>query len=512
MNDEEGSARGVHARSTYAQPPTTNEALEDDTKNTGRTKDQQQDLSNVSLNSSPPCGSSVNDQQYNTSALPDGTPAFHYLEAKIHYRFSHPPFLQKKKASAITSTPAILATRSGEYPEEHTKVNIITRTWDDKAAYWTLDLDGKRWIVKNFSGGPFGGARIIPWLGNDRGFANKPLAFVIKGPGRYKASPAKKKANKAVTPAKGQAYKLKHEHKKTMTSKKPTAPAAKDHHTFHPGSKPPYHVKPIEGSLADPKSAETHKILFTHQPGDVPRIIRKSSTSRHTQSKPSLPDRLRTARLNIRESIAGQSLTKLPTETQQETGESRDTERFEDETSDSSFEASTPRTQPKKRRAPDDGYCELTAPPQPKKQLIRKNSKLVKLAVGRPTQSASKPSSPNPPASPPLDPDPIFSLPAHKINATTVRVRISPSMDFVPLSLRSCMTVPTFYASTLGAWDIEESNLATVKVGFPWLPAETMVMRRTPADVFEWLLKTIDEAPCWDKGGKCEIGVKLMLR
>ena len=506
--NEEGNARGVHAPTTYALSPMMNEAYEDDMKNDTRAQGRQKDLSSLSLSLSPTLGSTVKERLYDTSALPDGTTALHYLEAKMHFRSTRPPFLQKKKVSALASTTAILATPSGEFPEKQTKVNIIARNWDNEAGYWTLDLDGKRWIVKNFSGGPWGGARIIPWLGVERGFSNKALAFAIKVPVRPKASPFNKKANKAVTSAKGLGLKS-------------TTPAAKDHYTVKQGSKPSYHVKPIEGSLADPKSAEAHKILFTHQPGDVSSIKRKSSTTIHNQSKLSLSDRLRTAWDNVPQPNNGQAWTKATTKSEQESAETRNLEHLHDETSDTSFETSAPSTQPKRRRVTheseelDDDYCDSTAPSQLPKRIIRKSIKPGRPAVDLPTQSISKPSSSNPQlshVSSSLNPGPVFSLPTHKINATTVRVRIPPSMDFVPLSLRSCTTIPAFYASVLSAWDVEESNVATVKVNFNWLPAETMVMRRSPADVFEWFLRTIDEAPCWDEGVKCEVGVQLLLR
>ena len=68
-----------------------------------------------------------------------------------------------------------------------------------------------------------------------------------------------------------------------------------------------------------------------------------------------------------------------------------------------------------------------------------------------------------------------------------------------------------FYDSVLDVWDVKESELARVNVGFWWMP-EPMVMVKGRADVFEWFLEKVEEAPCREDGLRCTVDVELVLK
>ena len=39
-----------------------------------------------------------------------------------------------------------------------------------------------------------------------------------------------------------------------------------------------------------------------------------------------------------------------------------------------------------------------------------------------------------------------------------------------------------------------------------------MMMKRRPADIFNWFLKSVDRAPCWERGEECEVAVDVVVK
>ena len=133
------------------------------------------------------------------------------------------------------------------------------------------------------------------------------------------------------------------------------------------------------------------------------------------------------------------------------------------------------------------------------------------------TQSLSGPSQPKPRASHisvlSESSHSTFSLHPDKINQTTLLLCVSSSPDdFLPLSLRSCKTIDTFFTSVLHALNVDEAALDKVMVSFPWMSGKRLVMKRSLTDGFEWFLKAINKAPCWERGEECDLKVELFLK
>ena len=68
-----------------------------------------------------------------------------------------------------------------------------------------------------------------------------------------------------------------------------------------------------------------------------------------------------------------------------------------------------------------------------------------------------------------------MTLSSEKRARTTLIVRVSPSLEFLPLKLSERLTSQTFYAEILGAWKIPTESVAKVTVSFHWMdPNDTM--------------------------------------
>lgn len=104
----------------------------------------------------------------------------------------------------------------------------------------------------------------------------------------------------------------------------------------------------------------------------------------------------------------------------------------------------------------------------------------------------------------------------HKLHGTKLYISVSTN-DYgpVPVNLRSCQTIGTFFSMVLKAWDLEgkENEIKAIKVQFGWKPEKPMVVKENVPDSFDNVLKNIDEAPCWDEGGdgKCEVDVLIIM-
>lgn len=116
-----------------------------------------------------------------------------------------------------------------------------------------------------------------------------------------------------------------------------------------------------------------------------------------------------------------------------------------------------------------------------------------------------------------LAPDkPAISL--YKQTHTTLRVSCSDKLRFVPVKLRSCVTMPKFFSSVLAACDLEDQRekIDDVTARFGWLPEEhAMVIKEKIPDSFAEFLETIDGAPCWNLGvaeAKCHVNIEVFLK
>ena len=58
-------------------------------------------------------------------------------------------------------------------------MKFYLKDWDEHFMFWTLDLNGTRYVVKAFAGTAQGGVRYLYWAGPGKGFEEQPLALTF---------------------------------------------------------------------------------------------------------------------------------------------------------------------------------------------------------------------------------------------------------------------------------------------------------------------------------------------
>ena len=115
-------------------------------------------------------------------SLPDTWTIYKLSDARSVFTKRRPPFVQGKGQMNIDEARkrVALADRQGRLLENPRTAQFSAHSWDKNDFFWTLDLEGTRWIVKAYGGGPQGGVTYRKWLGVKEGFSEKPVAFSMK--------------------------------------------------------------------------------------------------------------------------------------------------------------------------------------------------------------------------------------------------------------------------------------------------------------------------------------------
>lgn len=123
------------------------------------------------------------DPALDTTNLPvDHAPKF-LAEAKHIYHDRRPPFVTNIGNSTDGSKRPVFVTKNGQRPLLPIRANLIARFWGSRTQdgiYWTLDLNGERFIVASFqNSGCLVGAKWVycRWTGEGEEFEDRPLAF-----------------------------------------------------------------------------------------------------------------------------------------------------------------------------------------------------------------------------------------------------------------------------------------------------------------------------------------------
>ena len=92
------------------------------------------------------------DSRINTTRLPDGHPVYKLRRAKRYFQEVDklPPFVIRSRKD--TTKLAILPLTDGLRPGNPTRfVELVLRSWDKDHSFWTLDHNGRRYIVQHFA-------------------------------------------------------------------------------------------------------------------------------------------------------------------------------------------------------------------------------------------------------------------------------------------------------------------------------------------------------------------------
>ena len=507
-----------------AQNPTRSDTrLERDLDNSELRGHSSQLIGDDERNQSP----TASNPTYGPLPLLDGHAKSHCQEARTHFSSERPPFVSANRGDSGTQRAVILATSNGKRPAKPHRVTIVSRRWSKTELYWTLDLN-ERSIVKGFAGGALG-ITYRSWLGIEKGFSQLPVAFSAGA--RHPKHPPREKKRKDFNVEETQpedigtknSTRLKKPRLSSGDARKETsstvAKTEKKKQTDHlkPRKRPSYHAQPLNDLPKHQGDYVTIDTLpATAREGEVSAVSGSTgkihnaarNPSEHTGAVQSRDERMRQQTTN-RETTSSRSLIE----------QLHDADYTDEELSKLPPGVPSNHTRSKKSKpviVENDESDELDNAAPPTKTVVRGFRSTRPTSGPFPTPSVSKSSHTSTVVCQVSPPPPTFSLPSHKIHQTTLHVRlVAPSTGFVPLRLRSCVTVDKFFTSVLGVWDIEETNLVRINIRFDWMPAEMpMVMKKSPADVFELFLETIDEAPCWARGGpeKCKVDVEVVAK
>ncbi|KAK3174243.1 hypothetical protein OEA41_001487 [Lepraria neglecta] len=129
-------------------------------------------------------------------------------EAEEYYKYQDPLFILLSAASRPGATKKpFLTDELGERPLIPELAELIFRTRGNRGGFWTLDLDGKRFIMKVFQNQKQvqGACRIYKaWSGSALHFEQRPLAFVTAH-GEYNSNKEPKRRAKAYLKKEAQA-------------------------------------------------------------------------------------------------------------------------------------------------------------------------------------------------------------------------------------------------------------------------------------------------------------------
>ncbi|KAI9857404.1 MAG: hypothetical protein M1830_006377, partial [Pleopsidium flavum] len=345
---------------------------------------------------------------------------------------------------------------------------LVCRAYDGNDGFWTLDQYGIRYILKASGGGFLGGATYKIWWGPEQGFGEKAIAFsdhVLSDPlGQQDSDRSGQKLRKdSINGHSDDVLRSPLPATDQESSRRERYPReAKSHESS---------AKRTKKALSDGFAELEQKLKGRRERRRLQRRQKRNATA------PMTPQTGNTTRPRV---------SSIPVPPPQ--------------TSTTAASVATPpgtlRVKPE-RSSSDDLYGQSPS-------AFRR----------RPSQT-----SPSPPFVEISHPATVF-IDRYKQSHTTLHISLSTN-DYgaVPVYLRSCMTMESFFASALAAWGLEgkESVVAAVTVRFDWLEGEgPMVVKREVADSFQKMWETILEAPVWRDGGVerpgCDVRVKIIMK
>lgn len=348
----------------------------------------------------------------------------------------------------------LLATEDGRFSATSTEAVVVYRAWDSQDDFPTLDLNGKRFIVMGNAGGGPGGYRFHLWLGSKAGRVKKVVAYC--GP-----------------PV--DATRERSDSKLSETDEDSSSVSSSDSE---------------EAQNSEVGTTETPKYCYD-------TFI---SAFNPTTALPQAPAKFQTCQPV---SNSGTSAQKDGTRRI-----SRPTKRARSATSPAHSEAGDRKTTANSAKR----ACRKSTEPVEIPNAPYNTPAPTPTTNDHPSQPSETPNLPN------QAPTSIPDLTAYKQTHTILRVtRDSNVIGFVPLRLRSCMTMSALFSSAIAASGHREQDepIRCLVVVFDWKDEsdvfKTMYIARDTEGSFEIFLEIIDDAPCWkDEGGKCGIAVEIV--
>ena len=458
-------------------------------------------------------------KQHDTTELPADHPITLLSEAMKYYNSDAPPFLcpGRRKIPAGSRLEVLLAT-NGKRKRPAPPMNLVSREWGSRGTYWTADLNGERIILKSFRGGPLGGCHYRRWLGPLKGFEGHATAFAVLNAksngeaslgkeGRYVESTADKLTQygqrKGRAPTRGAERK----------SRRFTTDEALNSEisSFSPPPKENVYYarlkRSVRGSLRKLYGSETEN----------------SSSSEHRHQIAKAPSKV--LRLNVPGAFAAaphldQTIVERPGKRPKESQSIPNTENVlaskklvfsESSKRKPPYDLSTLTRIASKRRKHPFGPQNLTENPldrhaeNPAERKVEKPTVPATDAIDTKCQSSATAAI-------------AYNISPYKQANTNLCFFLPPGDEYVPLKLRSCMNISSFFGAAIEAFELHDQTeeIQALRITFDHVSEgdqkNTWLVKKTIPDSFEIFLDVVDQLPVWDEGGTCRVRVDIIMR
>ena len=401
----------------------------------------------------------------NVAALPEDHPVEYLDEAKAVYAKSIPPFVIIKKKSKKSRRRGVPIVPDGQILTTPTKADVVYRAWDSLYDYGTVELKGKRFIVRGSPGGSSGGWQYHLWLGSKAEDVNKLITNSQPNDANTTTSSLTEPLGEVCEAI--SSSELSDDDEDEVAQGGVRMGEEYSYDSFRSGF--------------DPAIVQAAKpTQFSEQRERPRRIIKPTKRARSSTPPPS--------RFASRKGKEPAQATK------------RVFRRVNEPSLDLSLVSSPPYETPVHTPS-------LTGHHRPSQ-----------LSISQPSTSQPETSQPETHQTQIQEPSSIPTLATHKQkNAILRATRDSNVIGFVPLRLSACMTMSTLFSSVVAASGHrgEEEPIKCLMATFDWKEEsdlyKTIYINRETEGSFEIFLELIDEAPCWkEEGGKCGIAIEIV--
>lgn len=398
-------------------------------------------------------------------------------EARSFYQNDRPPFVFGRSGKPVPKK--VVIAEDGKYPLGTEQITELAYSkWNHQDSYWVMNHGGRKLIVKAFSGASRGGAAFRPWMGVEKDF-QEPVAFSL-------ISNGKRISNQRAVKRDPSSVERDEDNLSQRRSSRTTARMAKADA-----------AERITNSFVSPVVDRREEIAVemyaTDEEGNQSETDMELKENVMPKNRPTLTPKTKPEIRRSSHNISNHKAVK---------------QRFSRR-----LVPSTRRVRSKRQiepaSSPELGHDRM---PRSKKARIAKPSRFA----DKQPESTANDNHPNLCQNPPSPNSPLLS--PHKLLNTILYVSLPPSTDFVPIRLRSCSTIDTFFASVLNAYDLQESeqNLDAARVTFEWMPKSdknrSWLVKKTVEDSFEMLLECVSAANVWMDEGKAIVRVEILMK
>lgn len=461
--------------------------------------------------------------------------------AREYYTSDPPPFLSDFQKPAGLVNKAFLASEGTRALGP--RVSVMTRAWSSRSVYQTIDLDGKREIVKLLKGGPRG-CFYRRWMGVIAGFEKQPIAYPVNEAreareargmkemvGRYSLPGDDSESLDLVTSDAKPAIA-----KPASGRKRKSLPSFVD----YSGDKsedefgPPKRFKRVNSTAATmnpPKSGPSLSRASVASRAAAPQVKIKQEPGAPKEHTSLLqPANTSSVGSQVQASISNLSSRPTPPSSRDKSNghipKSKHPSTTTTTTTPSSSSSSSAAAISIHPPEPEDKFEELisnflSSPPLTTTTTTTTSSLSQTDAVLSSSSSL---------AAAAAAAAPVLSL--QKQATTILSVYLNPGEDYVPVYLRSCMTISRFFASCLGAFELDEQpeTVSALRVRLEPIPTTTnkaatgadevgmkqqgasWLVKRAVPDSFEIFLEAVNKWAGWKDRESCAVRVEIILR